>query len=470
MSSPQDGPDAFDYDVLADVSHHGASVFDFLSQPNMFGPGASIHSPSMGASPLGHPRSAADHHMTALSLAPSLPTDESMVMRNDGTSAHIASESTLLHDVSMSPSPPPTTALPSSATPRGAKSNANNAALSKKRESTTVGAAGSKPPFSQQSFGNTYPVLNQSESFCTTDSLPVSNSLPVALTISKVDRRGRPSRSDSALPILMDASGDAGGSVSALHSPSTMDDLEPGKDVHNSHTRRCRAKVNNKFQELLRILPTPPPKTGVKHKAQILDYTIRVFREIYAKKLHLEAELALSSRPQLNMWVESVVRPATRLADILNPFMSLICTKEKWQFAETWVPAVPTISNGRKAVDSTSHHTDAPFDASQLVRFYVCSIGSKRVSNNGPLTYMSITFCRDLQRTGTIREVQTISLWEKMSQRKMSLSYRDRLFQMPHCVMEQLLFPGLVILTTPICSLNWSGLEIAVALMCASRE
>eukprot|EP00171_Calliarthron_tuberculosum_P015398 IDg15398t1 len=80
MTSPQDGPDAFDYDVLADVSHHGASVFDFLSQPNMFGPGASIHSPSMGASPLGHPRSAADHHMSTLSLVPSIPTDVSMGM------------------------------------------------------------------------------------------------------------------------------------------------------------------------------------------------------------------------------------------------------------------------------------------------------------------------------------------------------------------------------------------------------
>ncbi len=168
----------------------------------------------------------------------------------------------------------------------------------------------------------------------------------------------------------MDASAtEPGGSVSGGHSPSVGgDELEPGKDVHNSHTRRCRAKVNNKFQELLRILPTPPPKTGVKHKAQILDYTIRVFREIYAKKLHLEAELALSSRAHLNMWVESIVKPATHLADILNPFMSLICTKEKWQFAETWVPVVPTSnSGGRIAADSTSQDMSTTHEALHTV-------------------------------------------------------------------------------------------------------
>lgn len=110
------------------------------------------------------------------------------------------------------------------------------------------------------------------------------------------------------------------------------------KDTHNSHTRRCRAKVNSKFQELLSILPTPPPKTGIKHKAQILDYTIRVFRDIHAKKTLLEAELALSSRAQLNSWIETVISRSQTLHDALAPYLSLICTKGRWKYSEAWVP------------------------------------------------------------------------------------------------------------------------------------
>lgn len=252
---------------------------------------------------------------------------------------------------------------------------------SSKKKSRAIPTAASYPQH-----GFPYPqMLNQAESFCTTDSVPIplpanarnanaSSSMAasapvtpkVALTIAKTERRLPISRSSGALPVLMDASGTATEAGGSVNSPSTtgMDDGEPGKDVHNSHTRRCRAKVNNKFQELLRILPTPPPKTGVKHKAQILDYTIRVFREIYAKKLYLEAELALSSRAHLNTWVENVVKPATRLADILNPFMSLICTKEKWQFAETWVPVVsPAKSNAPADATSQDMSTTDPISS-----------------------------------------------------------------------------------------------------------
>ncbi|KAI0561604.1 hypothetical protein FGB62_76g085 [Gracilaria domingensis] len=121
------------------------------------------------------------------------------------------------------------------------------------------------------------------------------------------------------------------------------------KDTHNSHTRKCRAKLNSKFQELLSILPPPPSNTGIKHKAQILDYTIRVFRDIHARKTLLEAELALSTRPQLNAWVHSVVSRSLSLQDALAPYLSLICTRGAWKYSEAWVPhqePAPTNTNG----------------------------------------------------------------------------------------------------------------------------
>jgi Helix-loop-helix DNA-binding domain len=43
---------------------------------------------------------------------------------------------------------------------------------------------------------------------------------------------------------------------------------------HKVHTRRSRAKLNEKLDHLRLILPTPPPGTCVKSKAQILDWAI----------------------------------------------------------------------------------------------------------------------------------------------------------------------------------------------------
>lgn len=43
---------------------------------------------------------------------------------------------------------------------------------------------------------------------------------------------------------------------------------------HKVHTRRSRAKLNDKMDHLRRVLPAPPPGTCVKSKAQILDWAI----------------------------------------------------------------------------------------------------------------------------------------------------------------------------------------------------
>lgn len=58
----------------------------------------------------------------------------------------------------------------------------------------------------------------------------------------------------------------------------------------------------------------------------------------------LEAELALSSRTQLNTWIENVVSRSVTLQDAIAPYLSLICTKGGWKYSEAWVPTqdVPT--------------------------------------------------------------------------------------------------------------------------------
>lgn len=43
---------------------------------------------------------------------------------------------------------------------------------------------------------------------------------------------------------------------------------------HKIHTRRSRAKLNDKMEHLRQVLPSPPPGMCVKSKAQILDWAI----------------------------------------------------------------------------------------------------------------------------------------------------------------------------------------------------
>lgn len=48
------------------------------------------------------------------------------------------------------------------------------------------------------------------------------------------------------------------------------------REFHKIHTRRSRAKLNDKMDKLLAALPPPGPGVVIKSKAQILDYAINV--------------------------------------------------------------------------------------------------------------------------------------------------------------------------------------------------
>ena len=115
-----------------------------------------------------------------------------------------------------------------------------------------------------------------------------------------------------------------------------------------SHTRRCRAKVNNNFIRLLEALPPPPKGVEVKYKSQILSYAIDRFRDIRCQNMHLEMKLALSSPYQMQRWVRSVVSSSNTLEEALKPFMALVCLTKKWKYAELWAPYTRTTSNNNQ--------------------------------------------------------------------------------------------------------------------------
>lgn len=64
------------------------------------------------------------------------------------------------------------------------------------------------------------------------------------------------------------------------------------KRVNNAHTRLCRKRVNDKFQELLSVLPpVENSEHMLRHKSQILDYCIRKVCELKSRNVELEEKL-----------------------------------------------------------------------------------------------------------------------------------------------------------------------------------
>lgn len=52
------------------------------------------------------------------------------------------------------------------------------------------------------------------------------------------------------------------------------------REFHKIHTRRSRAKLNERMERLRRTLPAPPSGVVVKSKAQIIDYAIVVIKSL----------------------------------------------------------------------------------------------------------------------------------------------------------------------------------------------
>lgn len=330
MANSGGASDNFEYDVFADVSQHGSSVFDFFGSA-----GLSSHqiAPAVLSSSLENAQPPQESAMvypfpfvgSAMNFEQAPPKEASDAEKEGEKDAQNATRR-------PQPGEPAEPAAEDSSAKHERKPKSPSTAERKPVKKTitkTLGPKTTRPPFPAREL-----------SLSTLSALPPMPHRSLAAFSAHSD-----GATASGLGKSGSSSSPNNGTTTQSPSPSAATNsaaAAPVQDVHNSHTRRCRAKVNNKFAELLSVLPTPPPKTGVKHKAQILDYTIRVFREMYAKKLDLEAELALSSRAHLNSWVESIVRPANALADVLNPLMSLLCTKEKFVYAESWVRVEPT--------------------------------------------------------------------------------------------------------------------------------
>lgn len=135
---------------------------------------------------------------------------------------------------------------------------------------------------------------------------------------------------------------------SKIKSPPTTIKSPHSANTPKSHTRRCREKVTRQFEHLLEVLPRPPIGVEVKHKAQVLDYTIKIFKDLLLKRTTLQTEIALASKPALRQWMNGTIAAASLasgrssaspvpLSAILEPFLGLYCIKKRWSYGEMWL-------------------------------------------------------------------------------------------------------------------------------------
>ena len=395
IDHPQDSET---FDIFADVSHHGSSLAEFLSMPSTLennftsnidsdtrSQPTSLSRPNLSFSPPtpSHPSSSASQQVDLSSpFNHSVQNFYSQLSthspKNSPTSApsttpfnHVQSSYTRSTTI-------PTTNVPSSQnihtkssnqTPTKSQSNPQKKRLNSKTRSNNSRIQTPSDDSNiklTKSSKNSSKVRTASQAQLSSASAGTTRKKTRSTPTSKLskdivnDSEASEESDDLAGSITSKRPGPNSRTQSQQLSKDTHSATDgQNKDTHNSHTRRCRAKVNSKFQELLQILPAPPPKTGIKHKAQILDYTIQVFRDMHAKKTMLEVELALSSRTQLNTWVENVVRRSISLQDALAPYLSLVCTKGRWKYSEAWVPVQepsknPNVTDGVQGISGES--------------------------------------------------------------------------------------------------------------------
>lgn len=107
------------------------------------------------------------------------------------------------------------------------------------------------------------------------------------------------------------------------------------RNHHNTHTRRCRARLNWRFDALNRMLPTSE-KNEVKHKVHILDHAIRALKDLEAENDKLRLLVALRSNAAVLEWIDSFAPQASDAVTALKPVLDMLTFVGGWPYAEVW--------------------------------------------------------------------------------------------------------------------------------------
>lgn len=121
--------------------------------------------------------------------------------------------------------------------------------------------------------------------------------------------------------------------------PSRKRPLSPTqrrRDHHNTHTRRCRARLNWRFDALHAMLPTPLGADVPRHKVHVLDHAISALTSLSAENERLRLQVAIRSPAAIVRWVDDVVPSTGGGSEALVSVLELLCFEGRWCYAEIW--------------------------------------------------------------------------------------------------------------------------------------
>lgn len=224
----------------------------------------------------------------------------------------------------------------------------------------------SKPPITKAQLIKPAPlpkVLSKSE-LATNEARNQSIKSPngaktnISLVTSKVSSESRTSPHSPPKPVKIVKKSErklpSSVSTGAVTSPPTASNSGGGSTRASgvvSHTKLCRDRLNNMFEKLKHTLPPAPSGVEVKHKAQVLDYTIAVLKNMIERTSQLEIELAVSSNKATMEWISKLVSRTDSFPQAAEEVMRLITKRSAWAMSELWVAV-----NDRGATSSGTEH------------------------------------------------------------------------------------------------------------------
>mmetsp|Transcript_2907 Transcript_2907/g.8888 ORF Transcript_2907/g.8888 Transcript_2907/m.8888 type:complete len:271 (+) Transcript_2907:183-995(+) len=107
---------------------------------------------------------------------------------------------------------------------------------------------------------------------------------------------------------------------------------------HNDHSKKYRANVGEKFQQLSKIIAEVKGDVNcnVKFKSEILETAVNTVRDLTEDVHMLEVEVAMSSRKFMTEWIEKAVLGADRPSKAVRPLVEIMCRKKNWKYVEVW--------------------------------------------------------------------------------------------------------------------------------------
>ncbi|KAI0558182.1 GAF-like protein [Gracilaria domingensis] len=135
------------------------------------------------------------------------------------------------------------------------------------------------------------------------------------------------------------------------------------QELHRRHSKRYRDNLGELFTSLEHLLPKVVPGCKLKTKSQIIANSVSAIKHLRSEVSTLEIQYVLSGPTNRTKWVEDTVSTALCFQDVVEPFMRLLLTMQRWKHSELWSRhEMSILADGSKTGTPVSKPTESVQD------------------------------------------------------------------------------------------------------------